>query len=94
MYIFLCEKWDKRKGKVMTVLLGIKLSDRQESSVEFQRIISDYGCHIGARLGLPPSSCDNWGIIVLEIFNKEIVPKLEKELLKIDNIEIQRMVFN
>ena len=78
----------------MTILLGIKLSDREESSALFQSVVSKYGCSIGARLGLPPRTCENWGIIVLEVLNKDIVNKIEKELLKINNIEIQRMVFN
>lgn len=78
----------------MTVLLGIKLADREHSSVLFQKIISKYGCSIGARLGLPPKECDSYGVIVLEILNREVLQKLESELITIDNIELQRMVFN
>ncbi len=78
----------------MTLLLGIKLSDREQSSVLFQKIISKYGCSIGARLGLPPKECESYGVIVLEVLDKDILSKLEKELITIDNIELQRMVFN
>ena len=78
----------------MTLLLGVKLSDREQSSVKFQKILSKYGCNIGARLGLPPKECQSWGVIILEVLNKETLSNLERELITIDNIELQRMVFN
>lgn len=78
----------------MTLFLGIKLMNRECSSRAFQKILSKYGCSIGARLGLPPKECESWGIIILEVLNKDALLNIERELITIDNIELQRMVFN
>ena len=79
----------------MTVILGVKLVNREQASLKFQEIITKYGCSIGTRIGLPPKNreCEQWGIILLEINDFSQAEKLEKELLKIDNVELQRMVF-
>ena len=81
----------------MTVILGIKLEDRLETATEFQKIITHFGCAIHTRVGLHKSdekSCNSYGIILLEIIDNKIATELEKELLQINNIETQRMIFN
>ena len=81
----------------MTIILGVKLANRLDTAIEFQKIISKFGCTIKTRIGLHKTDekfCSSSGIIILEVINNKISAALEKELLHIDKIEIQRMIFN
>ena len=81
----------------MTIILGIKLANRLDAAIEFQKIISKFGCIIQTRLGLHKADerfCSTSGIIILEVIDDKQSAALEKELLHIDKIEIQRMIFN
>ena len=80
----------------MKTIIGIKLNNRAETSRQMQEIITDYGCIIRTRIGLHDvdcGQCSTNGIILLEVINDELLPKLQKELCAIDEIEIQQMVF-
>lgn len=79
----------------MTVIIGVKLPNKEDNAVEFQKILTKFNCIIKVRLGINSTSifCSNTGIILLQIDNDEDSLKVEKELLNIDGIEIQRMVF-
>ncbi len=81
----------------MKTIIGIKLSNRDETSKQMQDILTKYGCIIRTRIGLHDvdcGSCSPNGIILLEVINDELLPRLQKELCSIDNIEIQQMVFD
>ena len=81
----------------MTTILGIKLEERCKSALELQKILTDFGCSIKNRLGLhmhTDNKCTNYGIILLELADDVLVKELEKELCGIENIEIQKMIFN
>ena len=77
----------------MTTIIGVKLENRQECSVEFQELITKYGCGIRTRLGLHKvieNRCLSEGLILLEVIdNAEI---LYGELIK--KWECQKMVFD
>ena len=79
----------------MTIILGIKLSDKKNNAVEFQRILTKFNCIIKTRIGINSNSifCSSLGIILLHIEDEENSLKMEKELIEISGIEIQRMVF-
>lgn len=79
----------------MTIILGIKLSDKQNNAIEFQQILTKFNCIIKTRVGINSSSifCSSLGIILLHIEDEEKSIKMEKELIEISGIEIQRMVF-
>ncbi|MCD7779368.1 MAG: hypothetical protein LUH05_01695 [Candidatus Gastranaerophilales bacterium] len=79
----------------MTVIIGIKLPDKKSNAVEFQRILTEFNCIIKMRLGINNSSifCASEGIVLLQIDNNESSVKLEKALLEISGIEMQRMIF-
>lgn len=79
----------------MTVILGIKLAEKEENAVEFQRILTEFNCIIKMRIGINNSSifCSSSGIILLQIEKTEDAISLEKKLIEISEIEIQRMVF-
>lgn len=73
-------------------IIGICLDNRLEASVEFQKIISKFGCQIRTRLGLHPSKdivCLNRGVILLEASGD--VELLVKELSM--KWEVQKMEF-
>ena len=79
----------------MTVILGIKLLEKEENAVEFQKILTKFNCLIKMRIGINKSSlfCSSSGIILLHIEKAEDAISLEKELIEINEIEIQRMIF-
>ena len=79
----------------MTVIIGIKLSDKKTNAVELQKILTEFNCIIKMRIGLNNSSifCSANGIILLQVENTENALQLEKSLLCIGGIELQRMIF-
>ena len=81
----------------MTIIMGIRLGNRVNTAMEFQKTLTDFGCIIKTRLGLHDVSenkCAPNGIILLEVIDDEEAIKFEKELCKIEGIEIQLMKFN
>ncbi|MBQ2871323.1 hypothetical protein IJE86_06450 [bacterium] len=80
----------------MKTIIGIKLTNRTETSTQFQNLLSEYGCIIRTRIGLHDienGKCSTNGIILLEVINDELVPKFQKDLCSVDGIELQQMVF-
>ncbi len=79
----------------MTVIVGVKLQDKINNAVKFQEILSEFNCIIKLRIGINNSSifCNSTGIVLLQIENSENAINLEKALLEISGIELQRMIF-
>lgn len=80
----------------MKTIIGIKLNNRAQTSRQMQDILTNYGCIIRTRIGLHDVDCGRCstnGIILLEVINDELLPKLQKELCSIEEVEIQQMVF-
>ena len=80
----------------MTTIIGIKVSNRLESAVSVQEILTKYGCIIKTRIGLHEEingRCSPKGLILLEIINDEESIKITNELCDIEEIEIQQMKF-
>lgn len=80
----------------MTTIMGIRLDKRVDTAIEFQKILTQFGCIIKTRLGLHDVSCGKCapnGIIILEVIDDEEARNFEKELCKIEGIEIQLMHF-
>ena len=79
------------------IILGISITDRTKAAVELQRILTDYGCSIRTRIGLHDVSteyCSSQGVVILELFGaKEESKQIEEELLKLDGVDVQKMVF-
>ena len=76
----------------MTTIIGIKLPDRTNCSVEFQELITKYGCGIKTRLGIHnvvENRCLSEGLILLEVIDRADI--LYGELIK--KWECQRMDF-
>lgn len=81
--------------QAMTIIIGIKLNDKEKTAIELQRILTEFGCDIKLRIGINNSSflCSKTGIILLQIENKESAIKLENSLINISGIELERMIF-
>jgi hypothetical protein len=78
-------------------ILGIHVSDRVKKAELIQPVLTKFGCTIRTRLGLHDVTEDfssPTGMILLELTGdpKEFV-KLENELLRIDGLEVKKMIF-
>ena len=78
-------------------ILGIYISDRMNETQRVQAILTKFGCSIKTRLGLhevADSYCAESGLMLLELTGDiSECMKLENELLKIDGLEIKKMIF-
>lgn len=80
----------------MTTIFGIRLDNRTQTAVDFQRVLTNYGCSIKTRLGLHDVNdnvCAPNGLILLEVINDEDAEKMKSELMSIPNLELQSMKF-
>lgn len=80
----------------MKTILGVRLDNRTQTAVDFQKTLTEFGCIIKTRLGLhdvSDNSCAPNGLILLEVVDDEKSNEFETELKKIDGIEIQSMNF-
>lgn len=78
-------------------ILGIHISDRVKEAGLIQPILTKFGCIIRTRLGLHDVAegiSSPTGMILLELYGdqKEYL-KLENELLKIEGLEVKKMIF-
>lgn len=78
-------------------ILGIAVSDNAAEAVRVQNILTKFGCSIKTRLGLHEvnnEKCNTEGIILLELCgNTDEMDKLESELLKIESLQLRKMIF-
>lgn len=80
----------------MTTIMGIRLDNRTQTAVDFQKTLTEYGCIIKTRLGLhnaSASACSPNGIILLEVIDDEQAKEFKNALSAIEGIEIQVMQF-
>jgi len=79
-------------------ILGVLIRDRENKSQSVQNLLTKYGCSIKTRLGLHEVdnvSCSSCGLMILELIgDKSEMEKLENELIKIENVEVQKMIFD
>jgi len=78
-------------------ILGIHLTNRAQTALDVQSALTKFGCSISTRLGLHEAGeerCSTGGLILLELTGAaEEAMKLENELLKIEGVEVKKMVF-
>lgn len=80
----------------MTTIFGIRLDNRTQTAIDFQKVLTNYGCSIKTRLGLHDVNnnvCAPNGLILLEVINDEEAMRMKEELLEIPNLELQSMKF-
>jgi hypothetical protein len=78
-------------------ILGVMINDPSKGSDKIQSILTKYGCSIRTRLGLHDVEEDyahETGLMLLELIGdmKECL-RLENELLSLEGVEVQKMVF-
>jgi len=78
-------------------ILGIMINDPTKGSEKIQSILTKYGCCIRTRLGLHDMDDEiarETGLMLLELTgDMQECLRLENELLALDGLEIQKMVF-
>ncbi len=76
-------------------ILGIKVDQRSEQASNIQKVLTEHGCEIRARLGLPQqdmNSCTDVGLLILQICSDgEAMDALVKELNKIPSVTAKYM---
>lgn len=81
----------------MTTIIGVRLDNRTQTAMDFQKVLTQFGCIIKTRLGLhdvAENKCAPNGIILLEVIDDVEAVKFEKELSEIDGIEIKTIKFD
>ena len=78
-------------------VLGIYISDRVQKVNLIQPVLTKFGCSIKTRLGLHDANdeaCSKNGLMILELSGdpNEFI-KLENELMKIEGLDVKKMVF-
>lgn len=78
-------------------ILGVMINEPSKDASLIQNILSKYGCSIRTRLGLhdiDEGYATDTGLMLLELTGDlQECQRLENELLALDGIEIQKMVF-
>ena len=80
----------------MTTIIGVRLDNRTQTALDFQKVLTHFGCSIKTRLGLHDVSdniCAPNGLILLEVIDDIEATKLKDELLQIPGLELQTMKF-
>ena len=80
----------------MTTIIGVRLDNRTQTAVDFQKTLTHFGCVIKTRLGLhevAEDKCAPNGLILLEIIDDNEAEKLQAELLQIAGLELKTMKF-
>ncbi len=78
-------------------VLGVMINDPAKGADQIQRILTKYGCSIRTRLGIhdiDEEYARETGLMLLELIGdmQECI-RLENELLALDGIDVQKMVF-
>jgi hypothetical protein len=78
-------------------ILGVMINDPVKGADKIQNILTKYGCSIRTRLGLHDIAGDyasDTGLMLLELTGeRDECLRLENELLDLDGVEVQKMVF-
>ena len=78
-------------------ILGVMINDPSKGADRIQKILTKYGCSIRTRLGLHDIDEDyasETGLMLLELYgDREECLRLENELLVLDGVDVQKMVF-
>jgi hypothetical protein len=78
------------------IVLGISVSHRRDVSAQIQDILTNNGCKIHARLGLPLqdfNSCSDQGLILIQLIcTEEEARKVLTEVNQIDDVKADLMV--
>ena len=78
-------------------ILGVMINDPSKGAEKIQSILSKYGCSIRTRLGMHDMDEEystETGLMLLELIgDMQECLRLENELLELDGVDVQKMVF-
>jgi hypothetical protein len=78
-------------------ILGVMINDPAKGADKIQSILTKYGCVIRTRLGMHDMNeeyAGDTGLMLLELIgDMHECLRLENELLALDGVEVQKMVF-
>jgi hypothetical protein len=78
-------------------ILGVMINDPAKGADKIQSILTKYGCVIRTRLGMHDMDeeyASDTGLMLLELIgDMHECLRLENELLALDGVEVQKMVF-
>jgi hypothetical protein len=78
-------------------ILGVMINNPSKGADKIQNIFSKYGCSIRTRLGMHDMDAEyagETGLILLELIgDMQESLRLENELLELEGVEVQKMVF-
>lgn len=79
-------------------MIGIRMDNRVDNAMNFQKVLTENGCHIKARLGLHNTAedgCANDGLIMLQpCGEKEEIEQLLADLNRLEGITAKLMDLN
>jgi uncharacterized protein (DUF1330 family) len=78
------------------IIVGVRVPDRVKEIPSVQQVFTEFGCHIRTRLGLHQEvegACTPCGLILLEMTDLEKAEEMERILIGMEGVEVQKMVF-
>jgi len=75
----------------MATIIGVKLENRGLNSLEFQKLLTEYGCQIKTRIGLHDvenSTCSTDGVVLLDVIGES--GELESKLQNFGKVQVMR----
>jgi metal-responsive CopG/Arc/MetJ family transcriptional regulator len=76
------------------IILAVRVQNRVAEASDMQKVLTEYGCNIKARLGLHEvhdDSCASDGLVLLVCVGKDgELKELEKKLSKVDGIKVSK----
>lgn len=71
-------------------IVVIKVGNREDSAVEVQKILTEYGRQIKVRLGLHDfESASSKGLILLQVLSREAGDEIQKKLANVSDITVK-----
>ncbi len=80
----------------MTQIAGIKITDRQQSALKVQELLTEYGCIIKTRPGMHTAgddTCTETGLIILELTDSAQWNELKTKLDGLAGVQVKEMLF-
>ena len=81
--------------EICSTIVAIVQENRTETATKVQDILTNYGCHIGVRLGLHDArvdQCTDNGLILLQMCaDQKIVSEFEQEMQNIPHVRVKSM---
>jgi hypothetical protein len=97
--VFIVFSYKLIRGDLMLnqIILGIHVPEREKQAIEVQKIISEFGCYVRARIGLHDvgdKTCSPIGMIILQMACAEkVCTSMVSKLKKIKGVKAKKMVF-